>query len=91
MNGALQDQKYGLIVCSYALHLAKESLLPILCMQLALNSQSLIVLSPHKKPTLREEWGWHLVEEIIVERTHARYYTSNMYFVEEDGGGNEKH
>ena len=81
--GALNDEKYSLIICSYALHLAEESILPVLCMQMALIAEDLIILSPHKRPILKAEWGWILKDEIIVERTHAKYYKSNMYYIDE--------
>lgn len=38
------------------MHLADDSLLPGLCIQLALISKHLIILSPHKRPIIK--WGW---------------------------------
>lgn len=32
----------------------------------------MIILSPHKRPIIK--WGWELVDEIIKDKTHARYY-----------------
>ena len=72
--GALDGRRYSLIVCSYALHLLDPSRLPRLVYQLSRLSPSLLVLTPHKRPHLRPEWGWTLVSEMVVERVRARFY-----------------
>jgi len=72
--GGLEGRSYSLIVCSYALHLLEESRLPRLAYQLSLASPALLVLTPHKRPHLRTEWGWRLVGEQVVERVRTRYY-----------------
>ncbi|CAK77756.1 unnamed protein product (macronuclear) [Paramecium tetraurelia] len=73
-DGQIGDHEYSLIICSYAMHLADDSLLPGLCMQLAMISKQMIILSPHKRPVIK--WGWNQVDEIIKDKTHARFYTS---------------
>jgi hypothetical protein len=73
----LLGRNYSLIVCSFALHLVEESWLPLLCYQLGLISDSLIVITPHKRPQLKAEWGWNEAGEIIVERVRARLYRHN--------------
>ncbi len=73
-NGALAGRSYSLIVCSYALHLLERSWLAGTLTQLALVAPELWVLTPNKRPVLREAWGWRLVEEIVVERVRARLY-----------------
>jgi hypothetical protein len=72
--GALEGRRYSLIVCSFALHLAESSRLPLLAYQLSRIAPALLVLSPHKRPALRPEWGWELRGELTVERVHARLY-----------------
>jgi 2-polyprenyl-3-methyl-5-hydroxy-6-metoxy-1,4-benzoquinol methylase len=73
-EGALEGRRYSLIVCSYALHLLPASRLPIVAYQLHRIAPALIVLTPHKRPQLREAWGWRLEDEIVVERVRARLY-----------------
>ena len=72
--GALLGRSYSLIVCSFALHLLEESRLPGLACQLKLISDTLIVITPHKRPQLRTAWGWAQVDEIMLERVRARLY-----------------
>jgi 2-polyprenyl-3-methyl-5-hydroxy-6-metoxy-1,4-benzoquinol methylase len=74
--GMLEDRHYSLIVCSFALHLLDISRLPRLAYQLSRISPALIVITPHKRPRLREEWGWTLWDEIVVARVKARLYRS---------------
>ena len=73
-EGALEGRRYNLIVCSYALHLLPVSRLPVLAYQLQRLAPALIILTPHKRPQLREAWGWRLEDEIVVERVRARLY-----------------
>jgi len=72
--GALADRSYGTIVCSFALHLVALSRLPALATQLSLIGTTLLVLTPHKRPQLRPEWGWRCADELLIERVRARYY-----------------
>jgi SAM-dependent methyltransferase len=75
--GALAGRRYSLIVCSYALHLLAPSRLPRLAYQLSRIAGGLLVLTPHKRPAIRAEWGWRLVGEMVVDRVRARsYYTT---------------
>ncbi len=75
--GALDGRRYSLVVGSYALHLLAPSRLPRLAYQLSRIAPALLVLTPHKRPVLRPEWGWALVGENVVERVRARYYRSD--------------
>ena len=77
-NGALDGRRYSLIACSYALHLLEASRLPRLAFQLSRIGGTLLVLTPHKRPRLRAEWGWELSGELVVERVRARYYRSTL-------------
>jgi SAM-dependent methyltransferase len=77
-EGALEGRRYSLIVCSYALHLLPASRLPVVAYQLQRLAPALILLTPHKRPQLREAWGWRLEDEILVARVRARLYRATM-------------
>jgi SAM-dependent methyltransferase len=72
--GALADRAYTLTVCSFALHLADVSRLPLLAWQLAQISDALLIVTPHKRPDVRPDWGWELVDEIVIDRVRGRAY-----------------
>jgi SAM-dependent methyltransferase len=72
--GALTGRKFSLVVCSFALHLAEPSRLPVLCYALGRLTTMLIVITPLKRPLIRPEWGWTLSDEILHERVRARLY-----------------
>ena len=74
--GALAGRRYSLVVCSYALHLLEPSRLPRLAYELSRLAPGLLILTPHKRPLIRPEWGWQLAGEQVVERVRARLYTS---------------
>ena len=74
--GALSARSYTLIVCSFALHLVEQSRLPQIAMQLSLIGDRLLVLTPHKRPVIRAEWGWALEGERVIERVRTRVYRS---------------
>ena len=75
--GALAGRRYDLAVCSFALHLAEPSRLPALCIQLSLLAPRLLVLTPHKRPHIRPEWGWQPLGELLDERVRARCYAAH--------------
>jgi hypothetical protein len=74
--GALSDRSYSLIVCSFALHLLEESRLPRVAIQLGRIGTRLLILTPHKRPQIRADWGWELEREMVVERVRSRLYRS---------------
>lgn len=76
--GALRGRRYSLIVCSFALHLAEASRLPLLAYELAQCAPHLLIVTPHKRPTLKPEWGWQLRAETVIERVRARCYESTL-------------
>jgi hypothetical protein len=76
--GALSGRRYSLIVCSFALHLCEPSRLPAVAQQLAAVGGALLILTPHKRPVIRAEWGWDLTGEQVVERVRARMYRTNV-------------
>jgi SAM-dependent methyltransferase len=73
-NGVLEGRKFSLIVCSFALHLVEISRLPTVAFQLAQVSETLLILTPHKRPNLKPEWGWNLESETLETRVRARLY-----------------
>ena len=73
-SGIISDRSYSLIVCSFAMHLVNSSRLPLLAYQLRLISNSMIIITPHKRPELKPEWGWTLLDEIKCDRVRARFY-----------------
>ncbi len=72
--GALAGRSYSLIVCSFAMHLIDVSWLPALLSQLGMISDRLLILTPHKRPEIKAEWGWRLEDELVIERVRARLY-----------------
>jgi hypothetical protein len=75
-DGALAGRKYSLIACSFAMHLCEKSRLPSLATQLSLIAPAMLILTPHKRPMIRKEWGWTLADEFVVQRIRARMYNS---------------
>ena len=75
-GGALAGRGYSLVVCSFALHLAEPSRLPGVCYQLSLVAPALLVLTPHKRPAVRPEWGWVMEGEFVWARVRTRLYRS---------------
>lgn len=73
-SGALAGRRYSLIVCSFAMHLVEVSWLPALLAQLGMISDRLLILTPHKRPEIRQEWGWRMEDEFILERVRVRLY-----------------
>ena len=77
-EGALAGRRYSLIVCSFALHLCEPSRLPVLAQQLSLVGDSLLVLTPHKRPVIKTQWGWEPAGEQVVQRVRARLYRAAL-------------
>ena len=74
--GAFAGRHYSLIVCSFAMHLVDESRLAGLVQQLSQIGAKLLILTPHKRPVLRSDWGWELKHEKVMHRIRARLYRS---------------
>lgn len=79
INGKLDGEKYSILVSSFALHLLEESKLPIFLYKLTQLSDKLLIITPHKRPEIKEEWGWKLVDEVNIDRVKSRLY-ENIYF-----------
>ena len=69
IKGELDNKKYSTIICSFALHLLETSKLPIFLYKLT-------ILSPHKRPEIKEEWGWELQNEITIEKVRTRLFNN---------------
>jgi 2-polyprenyl-3-methyl-5-hydroxy-6-metoxy-1,4-benzoquinol methylase len=78
-SGAIATHNYSLIVCSFALHLAELSRLPLVCYQLSVIAPHLLILTPHKRPQIEGAWGWQLTDETKIERVRTRLYGSLNY------------
>ncbi len=77
-GGALAGRRYSLIICSFAMHLIDQSWLPVLLLQLGLISDTMWILTPHKRPELRPQWGWMMEDEIVYDRVRARKYSAEV-------------
>lgn len=77
--GALRSRSYSLVVCSFAMHLCEASLLPQLAIELAQASRNLLVITPHKRPTIRPDFGWTLLAERTIRRVRWRGYRSELF------------
>ncbi len=69
-----EPDSFSAVICSFALHLLDESYLPAILAVLASWSPVLIVLSPHKRPHIRPEWGWKIESEHVDNRVRFRRY-----------------
>lgn len=67
-------KEYKTIFCSYALHLADKSKLPQIIYQLSCICENFIVISPTRKPHIKEEWGMTLENEAYMEGVRLRLY-----------------
>lgn len=70
-TGVLAGRSYSLIICSFALHLVAESRLPLLLYQLGLMANTMVIITPNKRPELKIEWGWIFLDEIMIKRVRA--------------------
>jgi SAM-dependent methyltransferase len=77
-GGALEGRSYSLIVCSFSLHLIEVSWLPSLLARLGELSARLLVVTPHKRPEIKREWGWAIEDELMIERVRARIYRKDL-------------
>jgi hypothetical protein len=74
---ALAGRRYSLIVCSFAMHLIEPSRLPKLAYALHQVGDSLLILTPHKRPEIRAASGWELTREMLVRRVRSRLYVAS--------------
>lgn len=67
---------YDAVLCSFCLHLVERSWFAMTMAALARASRLLIVLTPHKRPTIDSSTGWEQVGEVLQERVRVRLYRS---------------
>jgi hypothetical protein len=85
---------FDIVICSFALHLLNSSQLFTTLYALASQARYLLVLSPHKKPTIENRMGWSLLKEIRTgdvgnavggcNRVHGRLFESLLFNSTED-------
>ena len=77
--GALGERSFSLVGCSFAMHLCSPSILPTLAITLAQRTPRLLILTPHKRPVIRADWGWRLHDEFVEKRVRVRLYESTLH------------
>jgi hypothetical protein len=77
MKGTLKNS-YSLIICSYALHLLETDKLATFLYSLGDSADDLVIVGPHKRPYIKETWGWILEKEIVIDRVRTRHFSSTM-------------
>ncbi|EIM21700.1 hypothetical protein WALSEDRAFT_68952 [Wallemia mellicola CBS 633.66] len=91
-QGKLEGE-FELVIISFALHLISDnSALYSFLTQLSYQSKYLCILSPHKKPEIKQSWGFERLnpltlevdqsdtEELYIERVRLRLFKSYNYF-----------
>ena len=73
MLGSLDDKRYNTVICSFAMHLCEESMLNTLLYRLSRIAETLIILTPHKRPVINN-W-WKLDKEIYYKKVRLRIYS----------------
>lgn len=68
------DSKYDTIICSFAMHLCEESMLPMLLWRLGESSDNLLILTPHKRPNCDGIYGWKKFKSIKLEKVNMVLY-----------------
>lgn len=68
------DKRYDTIICSFAMHLCEESMLPMLLFRLSEVSNRLIILSPHKRPNCDGIYGWKRIDSRKLEKVNMILY-----------------
>lgn len=77
-DGAL-DENYDLLIVSFALHLLDESKLPAILTQFALKCKYMLIITPHKRPPINENYGFRLLTTRTYMRVHSRLFASTFY------------
>jgi SAM-dependent methyltransferase len=77
-GGALGLRQFTLVGCSFAMHLCPPTMLAALCVALAQAAPTLLILTPHKRPSIVPSMGFVLEHELVHRRVRARVYRSNL-------------
>lgn len=71
------ENKYDTIICSFAMHLCEESMLPTLLWRLSEKCNQLIIITPHKRPDCNM-LGWNLVDSKKENKVTMKLYQHNF-------------
>lgn len=77
VNGKLSEN-VDTIICSFAMHLCEESMLPFLLFRLGEISSTLIIISPNKRPKLSSIQSWKLIKKGEIDRVKFRVYKKSF-------------
>ncbi|EIW71965.1 hypothetical protein TREMEDRAFT_58108 [Tremella mesenterica DSM 1558] len=78
---------WEMIICSFALHLVPStSELWALLSELSTKAKWLVVIAPHKKPTIKETWGWTRWDLAAWQSAGEKVYTAGGRDEEEESG-----
>lgn len=66
------NQQFSLTICCFALHLLESSKLPSFLYSLREMSPQLLIISPHKRPVIKD--AYNLTHSTIVDRVHFKRY-----------------
>ena len=72
--GSIPPMRWDMIICSFAMHLIEPSKLFVLLWRLRAHSDSLVIITPHKRPVISPITRWELQEESVYERIRGRIY-----------------
>lgn len=68
------NNHYDTIICSFAMHLCEESMLPLLLYRLGESSKNLLILTPHKRPDCEGIYGWKKSNCLKIEKVNMILY-----------------
>lgn len=68
------NESFDLVICSFALHLAPESMLPNILYNL--KTEGLLILSPHKKPNIKDFFC--IENNLYKNKIHLKYYKKRI-------------
>lgn len=71
------EEPYDVLLCSFCLHLLDRSWLSLTLSAMARAARLLIVLTPHKRPTIDKRTGWDQLDEMVHHRVRVRLYRSH--------------
>ena len=71
------DTEYGMIICSFAMHLCPSSMLHHLIYNLSVICDKLLIISPNKNPVI-DSPSFTFENEVRHNRVYSRLYTSQF-------------
>ncbi|KAJ9125152.1 hypothetical protein QFC22_000106 [Naganishia vaughanmartiniae] len=86
------QRKYDLAICSFALHLVGDhSDMFSLLDELSRQAKWLVVLAPHKKPEIKEGWGWIRWDISTWQDGRSKLYSGEDHVDDEDATDEQPH